>query len=205
MIAPDPCRERGVKGVTITSAQARAEGWYVGNTTNGLCECGCGSATKLAETTSRSHGTVRGEPMRFLHRHQMATNISRTRQKEKTCGVCSSLYVPTSARQKRCTQCAPDKTARKRLREHGLTEFEYQRILIEQGHRCAICRAKPLYKLVVDHDHKSGRIRGLLCHRCNGSLWFVEENLKSALVYLSRQVSYGESVKHLLGKGATSG
>jgi Recombination endonuclease VII len=41
-------------------------------------------------------------------------------------------------------------------------------MLAEQGGGCAICGAEPKTKrLHVDHDHKTGAVRGLLCFRCN--------------------------------------
>lgn len=59
---------------------------------------------------------------------------------------------------------------------YGLTAAEYDALSAAQGGRCAICRARPKSKrLAVDHDHKSGAVRGLLCSRCNhdlmGSAW----------------------------------
>lgn len=59
---------------------------------------------------------------------------------------------------------------------YGLTPDEYDTLLALQGGRCAICRARPRSKrLAVDHDHKEGDVRGLLCSRCNhdlmGSAW----------------------------------
>lgn len=59
---------------------------------------------------------------------------------------------------------------------YGLGPGDYDELLARQGGRCAICRAKPKSKrLAVDHDHKTGAVRGLLCSRCNhdlmGSAW----------------------------------
>lgn len=59
---------------------------------------------------------------------------------------------------------------------YGLEAGDYDRLLALQGGRCAICRARPKTKrLAVDHDHKTGVVRGLLCSRCNhdlmGSAW----------------------------------
>lgn len=49
-----------------------------------------------------------------------------------------------------------------------LTEADYDRMLKQQKGRCAICRRPPrTRRLDVDHDHKTGRIRGLLCSNCN--------------------------------------
>lgn len=57
-------------------------------------------------------------------------------------------------------------------RTYGVTEAEYQRVLEHQGGRCAICRRKPApgKNLHVDHDHRTGVIRGLLCLTCNHDL-----------------------------------
>lgn len=53
-------------------------------------------------------------------------------------------------------------------RTYGLGRDDYDTLLALQGGRCAVCRAKPKGKrLVVDHDHKTGAVRGLLCARCN--------------------------------------
>lgn len=50
-------------------------------------------------------------------------------------------------------------------RLYGLTKEEYDILLISQSGRCAICgEAKPL---VIDHDHETGKVRGLLCRNCN--------------------------------------
>ncbi|MDQ2690360.1 MAG: endonuclease VII domain-containing protein, partial [Chloroflexota bacterium] len=53
-------------------------------------------------------------------------------------------------------------------RTYGLGRDEYDVLLELQGGRCAVCRTRPKSKrLVVDHDHKTGAVRGLLCARCN--------------------------------------
>ena len=63
-----------------------------------------------------------------------------------------------------------------RKHRYGITRAEYDRLLGEQHGVCAICRRAPSevsvpkgwrHELCVDHDHVSGRIRGLLCHQCN--------------------------------------
>jgi hypothetical protein len=50
----------------------------------------------------------------------------------------------------------------------GITEEQYNGILKQQRGGCAICERPPTtVSLAVDHDHITGRIRGLLCYRCN--------------------------------------
>lgn len=71
----------------------------------------------------------------------------------------------------------------------GLTVEQYEKMLEFQDGRCAIChcisRAK---RLAVDHDHKTGEIRGLLCYRCNHTLLGAAkddpETLEQAAKYL---------------------
>lgn len=78
------------------------------------------------------------------------------------------------------TQCYACRSAKTHgamvAKVYGITADDYDSLLAAQGGRCAICRAQPKSKrLAVDHDHKSGAVRGLLCSRCNhdlmGSAW----------------------------------
>lgn len=54
-------------------------------------------------------------------------------------------------------------------RKYGLTKESHQALQSEQGHMCAICGCAD-QPLVVDHDHASGAVRGLLCINCNFAL-----------------------------------
>lgn len=77
----------------------------------------------------------------------------------------------------RCRPCVSSaQHAARTEKVYGLTPAQYAELLRRQGGKCAICRARPKSKrLAVDHDHKSGAVRGLLCSRCNhdllGSAW----------------------------------
>src|SRR6266550_1376817 len=63
-----------------------------------------------------------------------------------------------------------------RQRLYGLSEDVYQALLLKQGGLCAICGGPPKRRtLAVDHDHKSGEVRGLLCDRCNVGLGWIED------------------------------
>jgi hypothetical protein len=72
---------------------------------------------------------------------------------------------------------------------YGLRLGQYDEMLTAQGGVCAICGGvnKSGKKLAVDHDHESGRVRGLLCTNCNtaiGKLGHNKERLLSAIRYL---------------------
>ena len=55
-----------------------------------------------------------------------------------------------------------------RAKQLGVTDEDYALLLASQGGGCAICGNPPrTRRLHVDHDHKTGRIRGLLCFTCN--------------------------------------
>lgn len=64
-------------------------------------------------------------------------------------------------------------------REYGITLDDYRQMLAMQNFGCAICGAGPSPKrrLSVDHDHKTGKVRGLLCGKCNSGLGFFKENV----------------------------
>jgi len=49
--------------------------------------------------------------------------------------------------------------------KYGLSLKQYKQMYEDQSYQCAICGEKK--KLHVDHCHKTGKVRGLLCHRCN--------------------------------------
>jgi hypothetical protein len=79
-------------------------------------------------------------------------------------------------------------------RNYGLTYEEYQQMVKHQKGLCAICRnqerIKTCNRLSVDHNHKTGQIRGLLCSRCNRLLAWAEENLNifyNAIKYLKKK------------------
>lgn len=72
-----------------------------------------------------------------------------------------------------------------------ITWDQYQDKLAEQGKRCAICLRKQGKKaLAVDHNHKTGQVRGLLCGFCNSRLLkYLKDNVKLAAglkIYITR-------------------
>lgn len=96
-----------------------------------------------------------------------------TNQREGT-----TLHVPPQSASVR---------GRAKAGSHALSDDEYTALLAAQGGGCAICGATPkTRRLHTDRDHKTGRVRGLLCHRCNRALpqWVTREWLKRAWVYL---------------------
>lgn len=91
----------------------------------------------------------------------------------------------------------PDKAKNIDLKKQfGITLMQYNQMLLEQKGVCAIC-SKPSttlapdggpVRLAVDHDHETGKIRGLLCHHCNKGIGCLNDSvdiLKKAIDYLN--------------------
>lgn len=71
-------------------------------------------------------------------------------------------------------------------RRYGITIEEYDALFVTQSGLCSICAGESERWLVIDHDHNTGQVRGLLCWQCNGALGILgEDNLKRALDYLA--------------------
>lgn len=83
-----------------------------------------------------------------------------------------------------------------RLRSYGLPKGRYKQILKIQKGCCAICKTNspaPKKTFCVDHCHKTGKVRGLLCHRCNTMIGHAKDNiqtLKNAIDFLVRDIDY---------------
>jgi hypothetical protein len=80
---------------------------------------------------------------------------------------------------------------KRKLKKYGLNELQYYNLLDDQLNRCAICLEKNFYSRDwhIDHCHKTGIVRGLLCHTCNLMLGNAKDDvgiLQRAINYLRR-------------------
>lgn len=133
----------------------------------------------------------------------------------KWCARCQEFRPLTSFAKrkdinKQVSYCIPCQKAYNRERRvwlhYGITYDEYELLLACQDFRCAICLGRPRKNaLSVDHDHKTGEIRGLLCSRCNhrllGSANDDPARLRKAADYLEAYAPrdvFGEA-KHVPG------
>lgn len=117
------------------------------------------------------------------------------------CGCNSRCKACCAIRSKQQRVDFPD---RKRLaarrwwmkKKFGMTQETYNSMCVKQNNLCAICtkEARPLkgdirFPLQIDHDHKTGVVRELLCHKCNTILGQCDDDeniLKKAIAYLQR-------------------
>lgn len=83
------------------------------------------------------------------------------------------------------------KLARRRDSNYGLASGEFERLLAAQGGRCAICKQTPK-KLCVDHCHGSGKVRGLLCGKCNFAIGHLDDSSEKARAAARYLKSHGK-------------
>jgi len=73
-------------------------------------------------------------------------------------------------------------------RKYGITIKDFEKMHKSQKGKCLSCRISG--KLVIDHNHKTGKVRGLLCRSCNQGLGMFQDSifrLKKAIIYLQRR------------------
>lgn len=110
----------------------------------------------------------------------------------KTCSLCgiekpSSEFSPNgNSFAARCRPCARHYHL---AHKYGMSPEDYRRMHDAQGGTCAICHSEGNRQgLCVDHSHRTGRVRGLLCGPCNAAIGLMkdsEERLRAAASYLT--------------------
>ena len=125
----------------------------------------------------------------------------------KTCPTCktelaSDQYYRNVSSCKKCV-CAAEKRRRdnggkdsaykkwkNRIKnDYGITDIQYQEMSEAQNNTCAICNELDTqgYRLAIDHCHNTGKVRGLLCRKCNLAIGHLKDDIKlleSAINYL---------------------
>jgi hypothetical protein len=138
----------------------------------------------------------------FLQRRKRAFEDGTIKRvSEKRCSICKTVksadkfYLSNTNKNGLhgwCKPCSDQRTVengRKRL--HGLTPAEYQEMYVRQDGRCAICSVTEpragRKSFCVDHDHGTGKVRGLLCTRCNTMIGNARDDvaiLRAAIAFL---------------------
>lgn len=89
-----------------------------------------------------------------------------------------------------CKKCS--RRSNRLLRKYKIDLYTFLDMIDKQSHQCAICKTEinsSVQTLVVDHCHSTGKVRGLLCSKCNSGLGFFDDSintLKNAIMYLYR-------------------
>jgi hypothetical protein len=80
-------------------------------------------------------------------------------------------------------------------RTYGITLEELEELERRSGNRCMVCDAtaeEDGRNLCVDHDHDTGKVRGLLCHPCNSAAGLLGDNSKRVEALAAYLVSHGK-------------
>lgn len=116
--------------------------------------------------------------------------------KASSCKGCGSRTRKLTTPGPRCASCHRDRKRAAReaahgrwiLKTYGITSEQYEALYEAQGGCCFICQRATgkTRRLAVDHDHKTGYVRGLLCKPCNSVLAHFRDDAAAA----GRVVSY---------------
>ena len=146
--------------------------------------------------------------MKFCNEEHL--KIIENMYKDGRCKICIHLYYEKNKdkilkRNKKYRELHPEKIKKlhktwsdnhkdnqkhfKLKRLYGISFEQYEKIRIEQEDLCKVCKMKCITgrDLAVDHGHITGKIRGLLCNKCNHVLGLVNDNallLQELAVYL---------------------
>jgi hypothetical protein len=122
-----------------------------------------------------------GETRRLTEFHRQPTGPS---GRHSWCKPCANAAQKAS----RLKHGRPErKAAWNAASRYGLNKEDHEAMVRAHGGACGIC-ARPMNRVCIDHDHVTGKVRGLLCHRCNIRLSGVEDDdfRTRALAYLAR-------------------
>ena len=82
------------------------------------------------------------------------------------------------------------------VRTYGITAEDYYNMLAAQNNKCAVCESEEVNnsrvssgKLFIDHCHDTGKVRGLLCSKCNHGIGLLNDDtalLQKAIEYLNK-------------------
>lgn len=120
-------------------------------------------------------------PLSEFWNHPHCKNGKRSRCKKCLSAENKQNVDPTGNRERarRWSALNPDKKRGSNLRRrYGISVSVYEEMFDKQDGKCAICLLPPLEgkHLHVDHDHKTGKIRGLIHNKCNRALGFLNDN-----------------------------
>ena len=106
---------------------------------------------------------------------------------KKICPQCGKEKTINEYGKNSLSWCKACQVLRHKKEKYGLSPADYQTVL---ANGCEICGSHEA--LVIDHNHQTNHIRGVLCHHCNSGLGLFRDNpaiLESAIDYLKRSTT----------------
>lgn len=111
--------------------------------------------------------------------------------RRRTCRECESKTVRAWRKNNPAKARSIDRNEKLKWR-YGITTADFTRMLADQDGHCATCPSTT--DLVVDHDHKTGKVRGILCGPCNRSIGILKEDVAT----IRKLAEYLENVCKLM-------
>jgi len=125
------------------------------------------------------------------------TGVFTNKEGARLCKGCNNYFSLENYYKKHstyCKTCSNIKTGLyikqiHRYKKYSIGKEDYEKLLFEQQNSCAICKEKFSIDLQprIDHNHSTGRVRGILCHNCNTGLGHFRDNieiLRTTIKYL---------------------
>lgn len=184
-----------LKKLDKTQQRYIIELYISGKSIKEIAECCQKSRSCILRTLKRNDIKIRGSTQRVKIIDNMCI-----------CKICNKVKPVSEMRKDKntptgisriCNQCSNEKHKKSDTvyKKYGINQKTYEDILRTQNGKCAICgcdtggtsRSGNIKKLSVDHDHDTGKVRGLLCNMCNvgiGNLRDSPELLEKAAKYL---------------------
>lgn len=139
----------------------------------------CLEASEMTiERLLKKHGAVR-------HRgHQLVHGV---------CESCGNPFAGKAYNTRACRGCVPNRAWEQRWSLYQVAKPQFKTMWHKQSGLCALCELplpKVLKDIKIDHCHKTGKVRGLLHHKCNVGLHYIEDDK-----FLARAVRYIERHK----------
>jgi endogenous inhibitor of DNA gyrase (YacG/DUF329 family) len=122
------------------------------------------------------------------------------------CKTCKKPFERQGANHKYCSPACKDQRQYYLKHKYDLTLLQFHRIKDEFTTDCMICGAQTVEKsrgrnnMCIDHDHSTGKVRGILCHHCNCAIGMFKDDvqrMKQAITYLEGSEERATTIEKL--------
>lgn len=169
----------------VVPGRLTGEGWAVG------CECGWSTTSHTQTEAKRAYTRHRTSALPICSGCNKAhPREAMARQSRHLCKPCATAKVAAWKAENPERYAHAQRSSHLR-KNYGMTIEQFDVMFQRQGGKCAICHEAPAdprgFKPHVDHCHTTGKVRGILCGRCNKALGQFKDDatlLRRAIHYL---------------------
>lgn len=128
-----------------------------------------------------------------VYRKRHAERLSRERKQKRNVSNPHFKKTEDAYRKKNRDRIAKH-ALQDRVRKFGITISRLEEMKEEQDNKCAICGNPPHRRdLHIDHDHKTGKVRALLCHFCNAGLGYFRDDVDRMYLAIEYLMKHNEN------------